>query len=79
MGLAGCQPSSRFSKRHSLNGIRQKVVEQNPWHPPLALYRAHTHAYPHRGRKQYLKRKRREEERRGEETKREERGGENEG
>lgn len=41
------------------------MVEQNPQHPPLALYTAHTHAYPHgegdtdthMGRKQYFKKK----------------------
>lgn len=40
IGLAGCQTS--FRERPCLKGIRQRVIEQDTQHPPLAFTYAHT-------------------------------------
>lgn len=43
-GLAGCQPSSRFSEKPSLKAIKQRVILQVIPCPPPAAY---GHKYPH--------------------------------
>lgn len=46
--IAGDQPNSRFSEKSCLNGIRQRVIEQDTQHPPLTCVRARIHTLvPH--------------------------------
>lgn len=37
LGFSGCQPNSKTSHRSCLEGIQQKVIMKDTWHPPLAL------------------------------------------
>lgn len=48
--LAGCQPSSEFSKKPCVERIIQKVTEQDTRCPPLSYARAHAHTHTERDR-----------------------------
>lgn len=47
LGHGGHQPSSRFSERSWLKGIRQRVLVQDTQHALLTSVYAHRHLYPH--------------------------------
>lgn len=44
--IAGCHPSSRFSKRPSLKGRKQRMIQQDTGCPPLVSVRTHRCVLP---------------------------------